>query len=694
MPSLTFNVDWFRLKSSWQNKNAQIVSSPTLAKVTKTFHVSGLPDGAAIQTVTLRVSCGNSLGGANVLDARGVALTANQANSLDFTQYVTGNGEWPFLFRFQDYGVASLADGAHYGTMMFTDVSLEVVYTGEAPDETPVSGSAVKYPESTGICLYDPEETDFTSNGLGLLFPQSCTVTEEAGGEYEMALTVPADQKMLWPYIQAESVIKCPVPLMRIDAFTMAGAEYWKIKSTEDGVPVKSKIPTMSRVPSISQYPAWSSSTKYHRGDIVSYQGKAWRFTASTGQIGLKTLAPGSATYWTDVTSYNNVTNSGKTLATLGRNEIITKIDDATSGWIRIRTSAGVEGYIQASYAEYYSAGDSAVGARVIRNQLFRVYRVEKDSDTMTLSVSARHISYDFSHTILAKCEQKTVTVPTALSIIRTAMVDEDNRQLVTDISDSNITVDLDCSWENGVSALLQPDTGIVAQLQARLIRDNDDFFILSNERTDRGFRIIYGKNLGAIHWTIDTSNMCTRVVPHCKDANGDDLLMLRLYVDSPFIDDYPRKYVRPLSVNCQVGKKGTTADGQEVEELTEEQCRYIMLAEAEKVFKDEHADVPEITIDVDLVMLGTTANGAVARNSLENLYMYDGVHIEHPYLKIDEMAYMSGYEYDCILKRYNRVKFTNTRKKSFHGVSGFELSAGTIKLDKLSASAIDALKA
>ena len=44
------------------------------------------------------------------------------------------------------------------------------------------------------ICIYPPDCTDFSDNGLGVLTPQSCTVTETLNGEYELTPEHPSDE--------------------------------------------------------------------------------------------------------------------------------------------------------------------------------------------------------------------------------------------------------------------------------------------------------------------------------------------------------------------------------------------------------------------------------------------------------------------------------------------------------------------
>ena len=43
------------------------------------------------------------------------------------------------------------------------------------------------------ICVYTPDSTDFSGNGLGPVSPLSCTVTETLNGEWELTLEHPLD---------------------------------------------------------------------------------------------------------------------------------------------------------------------------------------------------------------------------------------------------------------------------------------------------------------------------------------------------------------------------------------------------------------------------------------------------------------------------------------------------------------------
>ena len=64
--------------------------------------------------------------------------------------------------------------------------------------------------------LYAASETDFTTNGIGLLTDAvSCTVTEEKNGAYEATLVYPT-KGHLAEYIVEDAIIKTKA---KIDAF-------------------------------------------------------------------------------------------------------------------------------------------------------------------------------------------------------------------------------------------------------------------------------------------------------------------------------------------------------------------------------------------------------------------------------------------------------------------------------------------
>lgn len=58
------------------------------------------------------------------------------------------------------------------------------------------------------ICVYPADCTDFSGNGVGILAPLSCIVTETLNGEYELTLVHPIDKHVKWRRLM-EGCILC-----------------------------------------------------------------------------------------------------------------------------------------------------------------------------------------------------------------------------------------------------------------------------------------------------------------------------------------------------------------------------------------------------------------------------------------------------------------------------------------------------
>ena len=62
------------------------------------------------------------------------------------------------------------------------------------------------------IRIYESDCKDFSKNGLGLLAPSVCTVSETLNGTWELTLEHPLDDTGKWQRLQEERIIVAPVP--------------------------------------------------------------------------------------------------------------------------------------------------------------------------------------------------------------------------------------------------------------------------------------------------------------------------------------------------------------------------------------------------------------------------------------------------------------------------------------------------
>ena len=224
------------------------------------------------------------------------------------------------------------------------------------------------------ICVFPSDATDFASNGLCVLTPTACSVTETLNGEWELSMTHPLDERDKWTYLQVGSILRAPVPA----AMT-------------------------PRVSLVSQTTGWSVYT----------------ITTKSGKLNLRS-GPG--------TNY-------KRLGQYAKGKEVVLIAKTNDSWYEVTAPDGKRGYMSTDYLTFARTEGSSTMAtgqvvepRQVRDQPFRIYRVVP---TLTqVEVYARHIFYDLmdnmilsykpegpvggttaAHAVLDRCESAHVGV-------------------------------------------------------------------------------------------------------------------------------------------------------------------------------------------------------------------------------------------------------------------------------------------
>lgn len=508
------------------------------------------------------------------------------------------------------------------------------------------------------ISVFAPKSSDWTTNGLAILMPTSCEVSEQAGGEYELEMVHPCDEWGKWQYLTTDSIIRVPVPTQVVPAIETAEIAYWRVKTTVTAnviVYAKPLIYTYTISPSGAS--AWVAGRAYTQGTYVTYNGGIFRYTGPSNTV--STVNPAQAPYWVLISpydptqSYGEYTGGGK-VGELEAGAVFLKLGTYNSDWIRVRIADGIEGYVKTTFCEFYEAASDAFPARTITTQCFRVYKVTTDSEDASVTVNARHISYDLYSNCIGACEVQRATPATAIMMMQTSLQMEDVRTIATNITDTTVTADW--SWNNAVFALLDEEVGIVKQLNAKLIRDNNDIFILKNDTVDNGFTIEYGKNLVGANWYTDIEDVITRILPRAQRANGTTLLLPEAYIDSEFIDDYAAIRMEVLDSGLKIGADYEDETGTTIT-LTEEDCYRIMRKQATRRYLVDNADLPEFSLEVEFVMLGDTEEYKQYKD-LQKLAPYDTVRIKHTGLGFDTKMQMRAYTWDAINLRYTTATF------------------------------------
>ena len=381
------------------------------------------------------------------------------------------------------------------------------------------------------ITIYDKNNTNFNGNGIGVLWPESCIITEEANGQYELEMIHPMDEDLRYHFLEVERILRVPVP------------------------------------------------------------------------------KPG----------------------TMGQ------------------------------------------------HQLFRIYRVEKNTDSLKMRVFARHIFYDLLWHVLRDCDISSLSMGAALARVEALAQPSNGFHYYTDATRKITT---DCSMMNVVEALIDPDLGLCNQGKPRLelVRDNWTVKLMEDGGVTRNDPIMHGRNLLGATAEVNYDQVYNRIYPVGQNEDGTPLYLdSPHYVDSP--DIAPGDIIRAKVIEYNEVKVGSQDDNEV--EYTAQTARAALSALALKEYTGG-MDKPEYNLDIDFVLLGDTEEYA-AYKSLDRVYMWDSVQIIDSLHSIAVTADVTGYKYDVLSGRYLEMTLGATSgERGIRLISGYQIRQNSISGVKL----------
>ena len=114
------------------------------------------------------------------------------------------------------------------------------------------------------------------------------------------------------------------------------------------------------------------------------------------------------------------------------------------------------------------------------------------------------------------------------------------------------------------------------------------------------------------------------------------------------------------------------------------------MLKEAQEKFSVDKVDVPTFTLDVNFMLIGDTEEYKQYRG-LQIVNLYDEVRIQTGQSGITATEQVIGYEWDCLVKRYNRISIGKLNSIRFR-IPGYQMKNGSITYEKLSQGLLNKL--
>lgn len=180
-----------------------------------------------------------------------------------------------------------------------------------------------------------------------------------------------------------------------------------------------------------------------------------------------------------------------------------------------------------------------------------------------------------------------------------------------------------------------------------------DNFTVIINERIggDYGAEIRYGKNMDGLSYTVDMSDVATRIIPVAY--NGRMMSGNAPWVDSPNINKYAKKYIREVKFDDVKLYEDVSGETEETEDTicqTQEELDSVLKERCEEMY-DSGADTPNVTIEVNMIDLAQTDQYKDFQG-LVTVSLGDTVRCINSKLGIASNARVIRLTWDCITNR------------------------------------------
>lgn len=270
-------------------------------------------------------------------------------------------------------------------------------------------------------------------------------------------------------------------------------------------------------------------------------------------------------------------------------------------------------------------------------NEPFRIYRTFKNSDDLTITVHARHVSYELN--FIPVLPFYATTCQEALQGLKTHAWSECDYTFHTDkVVEGNFNPGIPKSVRESIGGTEGSILDVYGTAELEW-RDHDVYYWL-HRGSDKGVSVRFGKNLLKASEDLDEYSVITGMFPYYKGVDGTVITLPEGAIENEFAEQYIYKktIVRDCTENFD-------------EPPTEEQLRAFTL----KYMKRHNDEQPAISTRVKFVDLANTEDYKDIA-SLERVNLCDTVQVFYEPLGITTKKEVIEYTWDVLLDRYDSV--------------------------------------
>ncbi|KAA8445047.1 phage tail spike protein [Weissella paramesenteroides] len=288
--------------------------------------------------------------------------------------------------------------------------------------------------------------------------------------------------------------------------------------------------------------------------------------------------------------------------------------------------------------------------------QAFRIVNTELDISGYALTIEADHITYDLTHNLVGKVHMQG-NGQNAMTALQNATQTAHQFHFISDlehIGDSTV------QYVNPMEAIAGTEGSILQIWGGELKRDNRTVSMLTRRGRNNFTTFRLGKNINGLKYTVDMSNVVTRIVPTATTGDSETpYFIVGDTVDSKNIGKYANVYIQHVDMSSDIAIEDGDKD---------EQIKAKIDAKAKNWFTQSAntgVDLPAVTVEIDVASLQDSADYQDEFKDLEAVELTDTVTVYVPEFGVNVSAIVNEFHYDPMAERITSI-VVGTVKQSF----------------------------